>query len=98
MTMTYPDRARFARQTENTRLPLWLRLAILSEALAVSGHARIPVGRLRRLDPTASPQHLSRAIAQAVDRGLLDPRSSARCLVLVGAGTGGCPVQHKGEA
>lgn len=98
MTMTYPDRARFARHTANHRLPLWLRVAALAEAVAKDGHARIPPGRLRRLDPQAAPSTVSRAIAQAVARGLLDERSCARCLVLAGAGSGDCPVQHKGES
>jgi len=93
--MTNADRARWARQAANVRLPLWVRLAMLAEAAARNGHAPLPMGRLRRIDPNARPDVISRAIGVAIRNGLLDPRSSSRCLVLPGAGAGGCPQLHR---
>lgn len=99
MTMNsteYTPREALRCQAANPRLPLWVRVCAYAVAHATHGHARLYTGELRDLEPTASGPAMSDAIRRAVRNGWLDPRSSARCLVLVGAGAGRCGAAHKG--
>lgn len=85
-----------ASQSANLCLPLWLRIAYYAqERTGADGHHILRVGELRELDPAAPASSISRALAQAVHRELLDPISSARCLVLLGAGRRACPALHR---
>lgn len=89
--------------------PLWLRLAHLAAADApANGHAAYNSGELARrfgrfdvsrfdhpdgpMIPLAASV-ISRAIATAVDRGMLEPGSGARCMIVpeVQAGEQGNP-------
>lgn len=79
----------------NRRLPLWLRVvAYAGEGKDQSGHRRLFTGELSNRFGV-SPKEVSRAIRAAVDKGVLDELSSARCLVLVPRRPSYCGAVHR---
>jgi hypothetical protein len=92
------DAETWAARAANPRLPLWTRVASYAEAHArPNGHCPLLTGQLHRsIDPTLSKGAISRAIARAVELGMLHPASSARCLVLTTTWAQPmCPATHR---
>lgn len=88
-------RAEHAAHVDNPGLPRWAQVWCWAWANADEhGHARTAHGELRRA-LGSSAQAVSAAIADARRRGLLDPTSSSRCLVLVGHSVAPCEVEHR---
>lgn len=87
-----------AHQTRNHRIPAWARVWAWAVANAdpITGHAPCYPGELRRALGDTTAREISRAIRLAKDRRLLDPCSTAGCLVLPGHALAPCPAQHRG--
>lgn len=100
MTTTTPPAANeLERQTHNHRLPIWARLWLWAIANADHhGHARAYPGQLRRALGDTSAREVSRAIRLAKDRRLIDPCSTASCVVMPGHRLAPCEAQHRGDA
>lgn len=83
------------RQLNNHRLPPWLRIWCWALDHANGhGHARAYPGQLRT-DLGLSKRDVSRALDQARGRGLIDPTSTAWCVVLPGAALAPCEGNHR---
>ncbi|GEP40604.1 hypothetical protein NPS01_42670 [Nocardioides psychrotolerans] len=82
-------------QVTNHQLPAWARVWLWALANANEhGHARAWPGELRRV-LHANASDVSRAIRLARERDLLDPTSSAYCLVLPGRAIAPCEATHR---
>lgn len=86
-------------QATSPRLPGWLRIALWCWSHANHrGHARAWPSQLREELMFTSSQDVSRAIDLARQRGLVDPTSTARCVVLPGQGHHACESSHRETA
>jgi len=91
-----PRDAVLVASTENHNLPAWARVWVWCLAhVDRQGHARLYPGQLGQALGGASTSTVSKAIAQARDRGVLDPCSTASCLVLPGQALAPCEAQHR---
>lgn len=95
--MTPVDLADAARrQTANAQLPAWAR--VWAWCLAnrdEHGHARAYPGQLRKELDLANPREVSRAVRLARERRVIDPCSTASCLVLPGHALAPCDATHR---
>lgn len=98
--VTAPERGgELERQTHNHRLPAWHRVWIWCLTHADQhGHAPAYAGQLRRDLGIDNARDVSRAIRLAKDRHLIDPCSTASCLVLPGRRLAPCEAHHRGDA
>ncbi|MDI6908645.1 hypothetical protein [Nocardioides sp.] len=86
------------QQVANNQLAAWVRIWVWCQANADDhGHARAYTGELRRLLDT-NAREVSRAIRLARERGVIDPCSTAACLVLPGHAIAPCDAHHRGAA
>lgn len=84
------------RQAANHLLPGWLRIALWGWAHAdPNGHARAYPGELRQALDVSSAREVSRALHLARGRGLIDPTSTAGCIVLPGHAIAPCEANHR---
>lgn len=84
------------RQVTNHQLPGWARIWAWCLAYANEwGHARAYPGQLRQALDGASAREVSRAIRLARERGVIDPCSTAACLVLPGHALSPCEASHR---
>lgn len=87
------------RQARNHQLPGWARVAYWAQARANEhGHAPAYAGQLRRDLGIDNARDVSRAIRNAKSRRLIDPCSTAACIVLPGHALAPCEAQHRGDA
>ncbi|WP_323793810.1 hypothetical protein [Nocardioides sp.] len=97
LSSTITARAVHRCQADNVRLDQWQRVGFLAMSLTDQhGHARMATGQIGR-ELGLSVNQVSDAIATARNRGLLDPASHARCLVLVGCASNPCEENHRYE-
>lgn len=83
-------------QASNHNLPGWLRVYFWCLAHADRhGHARAFPGQLRSELTFSSARDVSRALSQARERRLLDPCSTAACLVVPGNAIAPCEADHR---
>jgi hypothetical protein len=83
-------------QARNHRLPGWLRVWCWAVAhVDDHGHARALAGQLRRDLALDNSRDVSRAIHYAKRRQLIDPASTAACIVLPGHALGPCDATHR---
>lgn len=86
------------RQAANHRLPAWARVWAWCLAHADQhGHARAYPGQLRQELGDLTATDVSRAIAQARSRRVIDRCSNAGCLVLPGHRDKPCSAIHRGD-
>lgn len=87
------------RQCSNPRIYGELRIALWCWGHHdAHGHAPARPGQLKHELGFSSNTTLSNAIAKARDHGLIDPCSTARCVVLPGHSLAPCDAHHRGAA
>lgn len=89
-------RAELDQRARDTALPGWLRVALWAYAHHDQhGHAAAWPGQLRRELGFTHRRDVSRALQLARERGLIDPTSSAACVVLPGRALAPCESPHR---